>query len=83
MNMYLITIEVNLGDIGSVDYTCHGYYINIFSSSTFTLQPYLNIDGQFISTGEVVCEGNYFFPININSNCCASQKINHETQLYV
>ena len=32
------------------------------------------IDGQVISSGEMVCEGTYLFPININSHYYVLQK---------
>ena len=67
MNIYLIINEVNYGDIDASDYACHSYYIITFSSSTYTLQAELNIDGQVISSGKMVCKGTYYFPININS----------------
>ena len=28
----------------------------------------MSIDGQVISSGEMVCEGTYLFPINVNSH---------------
>ena len=53
MNMYLIITEVKYGAIDNDDYSCHGYYIIKFSSSTYTLQADLSIDGQVISFGEI------------------------------
>ena len=70
MKMYLIATEGKYGAIDSDDSSCHGYYIIKFSSYPYTLQEELNIDGQVISYGEMVCEGNYFFSININYHCC-------------
>ena len=67
MNMYSIIIGVNYGDIDDDDSTCHGYYIIRFSSFPYTLQEYFNIYGQVIYSDEMVCEGTYYFPININS----------------
>ena len=67
MNMSLIIMKGKYGAIDVDNYSCHGYYIIKFSSSTYTLQLDLSIDGQFISSSEMVCEGNYFFPINNNS----------------
>ena len=74
MNIYLIINEVNYGDIDASDYACHSYYIITFSSSTYTLQAELNIDGQVISSGKMVCEGTYYFPIKINSRGYVSPK---------
>ena len=34
--------------------------------SSYTLQVDLITDGKVISSGEIVCEGTSFFPININ-----------------
>ena len=68
MNMYLIITEASYGAIDASDYACHDYYIIIFSSYTYTLQVYLNIYGRFISLGEMVCEGTYYFSISINYN---------------
>ena len=53
-------------DIDNYDSSFHGYYIIKFSSSPYTLQEDLSIDRQVISSGEMVCKGTYFFPININ-----------------
>ena len=60
-------MEGNYGTIDADVSTYHGYYIIRFSSSPYTLQADLSIYGQFISSGEMVCEGNYF-SININSH---------------
>ena len=43
----------------------------------------MNIDGQVISFVEMVCEGRYYSPININSHYQVFQKINQITQLYL
>ena len=64
--MSLIIMEGNYGAIDADDSSCNGYYIIKISSSPYTLQSDLIIDGQVISSGEMVCEGTYFFPININ-----------------
>ena len=53
----MIIIEINYVAIDADNYTCHGYYIIIFSSSTYTLQCDLNVDVQVISSGEMTCEG--------------------------
>ena len=66
MNTYLIIMEGKYYDINADDSTCHGYYIIKFSSYPYNLQADLSIDGQVISSGENICEGTYFFPININ-----------------
>ena len=68
MNMSLVFLVVNYGDIDADDSACHGYYITIFYSSPYTLQAYFNIDGKDISSVEMVCEGTYYFPINTNSH---------------
>ena len=67
MNMYLINMEGKYGDIDNDDYLCHGYYIIKFSQSPYTLQTDLRIQGQVISSGEMVCGVTYFFLIDINS----------------
>ena len=83
MNMYLIITEVNYGNIDADEYACHGYYIIIFSSSTCTLQVYFNIYVQVIYSCEMVCEGTYYSPININSQYYVSPKINQITRLHL
>ena len=75
MNMSLIVMEGNCGTIDAGDYTCHSYYIIKFSSSLYTLQEDLSIDGQVIPSDEIVCEGIYFFSININSRYYIYKKI--------
>ena len=75
MKMYLIIMEGSCGGIDADDSICHGYYIIKISSSTYTLQEDLSIDGQFISFVEMLCEGTYFFPINTNYRYYVLQKI--------
>ena len=84
MTMSLMIIEVNYSTIDDDYSTCRGYYIIILSSSQYTLRSDLNIDGQVIYSGEMVCEGNYYFPINTNFHCYFSpkNKPNH-TIIYV
>ena len=60
MKMSLIITERNYGDIDTDDYTCNSYYIILFYSYPYNLQSDLNIDGQVIYYGEMICEGNYF-----------------------
>ena len=67
MNISLIVVEGDYGDIDAEDFTCHGYYIIKFASSPYTLQTDLNIDGRVIFSGEILCEGTHLF-ININSH---------------
>ena len=66
--MYLIIMEEKHDAFDTDDYSCYGCYILKFSSSTYTLQLYLSIDGQVIFSGEILYEGTYFFGININSH---------------
>ena len=61
MNMSLIIMEGHYGAIDYDDYTCRGYYIIRFFSCPYTIQADLSIDGQVISSNEIVCEGTYFF----------------------
>ena len=74
MNMYLIIIEGKYGTIDTDDSSCQGYYITKVSSSPYTLQEDLSIDGHVISSSEIVCEVTYFFQININSHYYVLQK---------
>ena len=68
MNRSLVIMEGNYGAIYADDYSCNGYYIIKISSYPYTLQAEMSIDGKFISSGEMVFEGTYLFPINSNSN---------------
>ena len=74
MSMYLIIMEVNYGSIDADDYLCHSYYIITFYSSPYTLQADLIIYVHVISSGKILCEGTYFFPINISSSYYVLQK---------
>ena len=74
MNTYLIIMEGNYGSVDTDDSSFNGYHIIKFSSSPYTLQAYLSIDGQVISSVEMVFEGTYFFPININYHYYFLQK---------
>ena len=60
-------MEVKFGVIDTDNFSCHGYYITRFSSYPYTLQPDLSIDGQFIYFVEMIFEGTYLFPTNVNS----------------
>ena len=64
--MSLVVIEGKYGAIDSDDSSCRGYYIIKFSSTPYNLQADLSIYGHVISSGEILCEVTYFFPININ-----------------
>ena len=68
MNVSLIIMEVKYGSIDTDDPLCCGYYIIKFSSSSYTFQAELSIYGQVISSSKMLCEGTYFFPININDH---------------
>ena len=74
MNMSLIITEVKYGAIDYDDYPCHSYYIIKISPYPYTLKADLSIDGQFISSVEMLCVGTYLFPININFHSYALQK---------
>ena len=74
MNMSLIITEGKYGAIDTDEYSYHGYYIIRFYSFTYTLQADLSIYGQVISSGEMVCKGNYFFSINSNSQYYVLQR---------
>ena len=74
MNMSLVIMEGNYGSIDADDSSLYGYYIIKFSSSPYNLQADLVIDGQVISSSEILCEVTYLFPININYHHYALQK---------
>ena len=74
MKISLIFTERKYGAIDADDSSCNGYYIIKFSSSTYILQSYLRIDGQVISSSDMLWEGTYFLPININSRYYVLQK---------
>ena len=67
-NMSLKIFKDNFVAIDADDNSCHGYYIIIFSSSTYTLQEEFNIHVYIIYSGEMFCEGTHYFPKNINSH---------------
>ena len=60
MNMSLIIMEVHYGAIDSDNSKYHGYYIIRFFSCPYKIQSNLSIDGQVISSGEIVREGIVF-----------------------
>ena len=59
MNISLINMEGNYGLIDAEKFTCIGYNIIKFPSSTYFHKWDLSIDGPVISSVEVVCEGTY------------------------
>ena len=68
ISMSLIITEGKYCDIYADGSSYHGYYIIKFSSSPYTLQIDLSIDGQYISSGEILFEGTHLFSFNINSH---------------
>ena len=74
MNISLVIIEGSYSAIDADDSTYHGYYIIRFSLYPYNLQADLNIDGQVISSSEMLCEENYYFPINIHFHYSVSPK---------
>ena len=54
MKISLIIMKGDYGAIYSDDSTCHGYYIIRLYLSSYTLKTDLSIDGQVISSGEMV-----------------------------
>ena len=54
-------MEVNCGAIYSDGYTWRVYYTIRFYSPPYNLQVDLRINSQAILSGEIVCEGTYFF----------------------
>ena len=82
MSTSLIILEGKYVAIDTDDSWCHGYYIIKFSASPYNLQVYLSIDGQVISSGEIIFEGTYFFPISINYHYCVLKVLNSLTQFF-
>ena len=78
MNMYLIINELNCCAIDADDYACNGYYIIRFSSSAYTLQVDLSIDGQVISSKKLI-----IFQLITILIIMFLQKINQITQLHI
>ena len=83
MNMSLIIMEGKCGAIDADDYSCHGYYIIKFYSSSYIFQSDLNIYGQVMSSGEMICEVTYFFPIDMTNHHYSWQKINQITFFFL
>ena len=70
-------MKYKYGYIDADESSFHGYYIIKFYSSPYNLQVDLSIDVQVIFSDEMVCEGTYLFPTNINfitneliNTCC-------------
>ena len=61
MNIYWVIMEDTYGAVDADDSTCNCYYIIRFHLSRYNLQEDFSIDVQVISSGEMVCEGTYFF----------------------
>ena len=55
-NIYWIIMGGKYDAIYTDDYSRHGYYIIKFSSYLYTLQEGLRVDGQVISSVEMVCK---------------------------
>ena len=58
--MSLIIVKGKYGAIDTGDSSCHGYYIIKFYSLIYIFQSDLSIDGQVLSSVEIVCEGTHF-----------------------
>ena len=83
MKVSLIITKRNFGAIDSDNSSRHGYYIIRFSSSLYTLHLDLNINGQVISSGEMVFERTYYFLIKFNYYYYVYPKMNKITRLYL
>ena len=59
MKISFIVTEETYGAIDVEFTSCHGYYISIFYSYTYTLQVDFNIDDQVIYSDEIVCKGSF------------------------
>ena len=57
----------NFGAINTDDPKTDGYYIVQFKSDPYTLQDTIDVDGQILEKGEVVCDARYFSPAMENS----------------
>ena len=81
MNVYLIIMEGRYGAIYDDYYTCRGYHIIVFSSYPYKLQADLIIDGQVISSGEMLFERTYLFPTNKTSRYYVLQENKSNNQI--
>ena len=83
VNMPLIIIGGKYGDIDADDSSCHSYYIIKSSSSPYTLQADFIIDGQVISSSEILCEQTYLLSMSINSHYYVYQQKKHEHNFFL
>ena len=62
------------GAINTSDNTKNGLYVIKFISEVYTLQKYITIDGQLISSGELVVKAQYLCSMQKNTNCYWKQQ---------
>ena len=60
--------SVKYGAINITDTSTNGFYVIMFTSGAYTLQENTTIDGQIITSGELVVKAQYLFSMQIDTN---------------
>ena len=63
----------NYGDINTTGTSTNGFYVIMFTSKAYTLQDNTKIDGQMITSGELVVKGQYLSSMQVDTNLCWNQ----------
>ena len=67
-NMASLFESGKYGAINTTDTSTNGFYVIMFTSVVYTLQENTTIDGQIITTGELVVKAQYLFSMQVDTN---------------
>ena len=56
------------GAINTTDKTTNGFYVIMFTSQSYALQENIIIDGQIITSGELVVKAQYLCSVKVDTN---------------
>ena len=73
-NMASLVESGNYGDINTTDTSTNGFYVIMFTSGAYTLQENRTIDGQIITSGELVVKAKYLCSMQVDTNWCWNQQ---------
>ena len=67
-NMASLVESSKYGSINTIDTSTNGFYVIMFTSGAYTLQENTTIDGQIITSGELVVKAQYLCSMQVDNN---------------
>ena len=81
-NMSSLVVSGNYGAISTTDTETNGFYDIMFTSGAYTLQDNTTIDGQIITTDELVVKEQYICSMQVETNWYWNQHPQHYATKY-